>query len=92
VVCFPGLRSISTEVKEVEDVTRKQAKAMRGLLSQFHELSRLAQENFMSTQKTTIGTKNQKEEIREIVTAMKSLNVLSDKMMETQRRFRLRRD
>jgi len=87
-----GVKDISTEVKEVEDVTRKQAKAMRGLLSQFHELSRLAQENFMSTQKTTIGTKNQKEEIREIVTAMKSLNVLSDKMMETQRRFRLRRD
>ena len=87
-----GVKDISTEVKEVEDVTRKQAKEMRGLLSQFQELSRLAQENFMSTQKTTIGTKNQKEEIREIVTAMKSLNVLSDKMMETQRRFRLRRD
>ena len=87
-----GVKDISTEVKEVEDVARKQAKEMRGLLSQFQELSRLAQENFMSTQKTTIGTKNQKEEIREIVTAMKSLNVLSDKMMETQRRFRLRRD
>jgi len=87
-----GVKDISTEVKKVEDVARKQAKEMRGLLSQFQELSRLAQENFMSTQKTTIGTKNQKEEIREIVTAMKSLNVLSDKMMETQRRFRLRRD
>jgi len=87
-----GVKDISTEVKEVEDVTRKQVKEMRGLLSQFQKLSRLAKENFVSTQKTTIGTKNQKEEIREIVTAMKSLNVLSDKMMETQRRFRLRRD
>ncbi|MBL7224567.1 MAG: hypothetical protein ISS59_00380 [Desulfobacteraceae bacterium] len=87
-----GVKDISTEVKKVEDVTRKQAKEMRGLLSHFQELSRLAQENFVSTQKTTIGTKNQKEGIREIVTAMKSLNVLSDKMMETQRRFRLRRD
>ena len=87
-----GVKDISTEVKEVEDVTRKQAKEMRGLLSQFQELSRLAQENFVSTQKTTIGTKNQKEEISEIVTATKSLNVLSEKMMETQQRFRLRRN
>jgi methyl-accepting chemotaxis protein len=87
-----GVKDISTEVKEVGDVTAKQAKEMRGLFSQFHELSRLAQENFMSTQKTTIGTKNQKEEIREIVTVVKSLNALSEKMMEIQRRFRLRRD
>lgn len=87
-----GVKDISTEVKEVEDVTREQAKEMRGLLSQFQELSRLAQENFVSTQKTTIGTKNQKEEIREIVTVVKSLNALSEKMMETQRRFKLRED
>jgi methyl-accepting chemotaxis protein len=87
-----GVKDISTEVKEVGDVTAKQAKEMRALFSQFHELSRLAQENFMSTQKTTIGTKNQKEEIREIVTVVKSLNALSEKMMEIQRRFRLRRD
>ena len=87
-----GVKDISTEIKKVEDVTRKQAKEMRGLLSHFQELSRLAQENFVSTQKTTIGTKNQKEEIKEIVTAMNSLNVLSDKMIESQRRFRLRRD
>lgn len=87
-----GVKDISTEVKKVEDVTRKQAKEMRGLLSHFQELSRLAQENFVSTQKTTIGTKNQKEGMREIVTVVKSLNALSVKMMETQRRFRLRRD
>lgn len=86
-----GVKAIATEVKEVEDVTRKQGKEMRGLLSQFQELSRLAQENFVSTQKTTIGTKNQKEEIKEIVIAMNSLNALSEKMMETQRRFRLHR-
>ncbi|MBW1783055.1 MAG: methyl-accepting chemotaxis protein [Deltaproteobacteria bacterium] len=85
-----GVKEISTEVKEVGDVTRKQVTEMKGLLNQFQELSRLAQENFVSTQKTTIGTKNQKEEIKEIVRAMKSLNTLSEKMMETQRRFRLR--
>jgi methyl-accepting chemotaxis protein len=85
-----GVKEISTGVEEVGDVTRRQIKEMRGLLNQFQELSRLAQENFVSTQKTTIGTKNQKEEIMEIVTAAKSLNVLSQKMMETQQRFRLR--
>ena len=87
-----GVKEIATEIKEVGDVTRKQVKEMRGLLTQFQELSRLAQDNFMSTQKTTIGTKNQKEEIKEIQNAMKSLTVLSEKMMETQRRFRLRGD
>jgi methyl-accepting chemotaxis protein len=85
-----GVKEISTEVKEVGAVTRKQVKEMMGLLNQFQELSRLAQDNFVSTQRTTIGTKNQKEELKEIVRAMKSLNVLSEKMMETQRRFRLR--
>ncbi|MBC8418925.1 MAG: methyl-accepting chemotaxis protein [Desulfobacterales bacterium] len=85
-----GVKEISGDVKEVENLTRKQVKEMRGLLNQVQELSRLAQENFVSTQKTTIGTKNQKEEIKEIVNAMKSFKALSEKMMETQRRFRLR--
>jgi hypothetical protein len=62
---------------------------MRGLLNHFQELSRLANENFVSTQKTTIATKNQKEDMIRIVNAMKSLNRLSGKMMETQRRFKL---
>jgi methyl-accepting chemotaxis protein len=85
-----GVKEISNEVKEVGNVARKQVKEMSGLLNQFQELSRLAQENFLSTQKTTIGTKNQKEEIQEIVRAANALNVLSQKMMETQQRFRLR--
>jgi methyl-accepting chemotaxis protein len=85
-----GVKEISTEVREVGDVARKQVKEIRGLFNQFHELSRLAQENFVSTQKTTIGTKSQKEEIQEIVRAANALNVLSQKMMETQQRFRLR--
>lgn len=85
-----GVKEISNEVKEVGNVARKQVKEISGLLNQFQELSRLAQENFLSTQKTTIGTKNQKEEIQEIVRAANALNVLSQKMMETQQRFRLR--
>ncbi len=85
-----GVKEISTEVSAVGDVSRKQVREMRGLLNQFQELSRLAQENFVSTQKTTIGTKSQKEEVQKIVKAAKSLNALSQKMMETQRRFRLR--
>jgi len=85
-----GVKEISNEVKEVGNVARKQVKEISGLLNQFQELSRLAQENFVSTQKTTIGTKNQKEEIQEIVRAANALNVLSQKMMKTQQRFRLR--
>jgi methyl-accepting chemotaxis protein len=84
-----GVKEIATEVKEVGEITRKQIKEARGLASQFQELSRLAQANFVSTQKTTIGTRNQKEDITEMVTAVQSLNALSEKMMTTQRRFRL---
>ncbi|MFO7601154.1 MAG: methyl-accepting chemotaxis protein [Candidatus Desulfacyla sp.] len=85
-----GVEEISTEVREVGDVARKQVKEIRGLFNQVQELSRLAQENFISTQKTSIGTRNQKEEIQEIVRAANALNALSKKMMETQQRFRLR--
>jgi methyl-accepting chemotaxis protein len=86
-----GVKEISSEVKEVGDAARKQVREIRGLFNQVQELSRLAQENFVSTQKTTIGTKNQKEELQEIVRAATALNGLSQKMMETQQRFRLRR-
>ena len=85
-----GVKEISAEVKEVGNVARKQVKEISGLLNQFQELSRLAQENFVSTQKTTIGTKHQEEEIQEIVRAANALNALSQKMMKTQQRFRLR--
>ncbi len=87
-----GVAEISSEVKGVEDVTRHQVKEIRGLLSHFEELSRLAQENFVSTQKTSVGTRSQKEGMKEIVALMQSLNGLSERMMASQRRFRLRGD
>ena len=87
-----GVQEISSEVQGVEDVTRHQVKEIRGLLIHVEELSRLAQENFVSTQKTTVGTGNQKEGMKEIVTLMHSLNALSERMMASQRRFRLRGD
>ena len=87
-----GVQEISSEVQGVEDVTRNQVKEIRGLLTHFEQLSRLAQENFVSTQKTTVGTRNQKEGMKQIVVLMQSLNALSEKMMESQRRFRLRGD
>ena len=73
----------------MEEVTNNQAKQMRGLLSHFQELSRLAHENFVATQKTTIGTKNQEEDVKKIVDSINSLGKLSEKMMEAQQRFRL---
>jgi len=84
-----GVKQISAEVQDVGEASRKQVQEMRGLLDQFQELSRLAHENFVSTQKTTINTKGQKEQIMEIARAAKSLQALSEKMVETQRRFRL---
>jgi len=87
-----GVEEISTDVKAVEAVTLRQVKAIKGLLAHFEALSRLAQENFVSTQKTTVGTKNQKEGMRKMVELMQSLNTLSEKMMASQRRFRLHGD
>jgi len=84
-----GVKDIFFQVQEMEEVVQKQAKQMRGLLSYFHDLARLAQENFVSTQKTTVATKSQEKDMKEIVNAMKSLTALSEKMMETQQRFRL---
>ncbi|MCF8130735.1 MAG: methyl-accepting chemotaxis protein [Deltaproteobacteria bacterium] len=87
-----GVEEISTDVKAVEAATLRQVKEIKGLLVHFEALSRLAQENFVSTQKTTVGTKNQKEGMRKMVELMQSLNTLSEKMMASQRRFRLRGD
>ena len=87
-----GVKEISSEVKAVEKVTLKQVKEIRGLLSHFEALTRLAQQNFISTQKTTVGTRSQKEGMKKIVELMQSLNVLSERMMASQRRFRLRGD
>jgi methyl-accepting chemotaxis protein len=84
-----GVKDIFFQVQGMEEVIEKQVKQMRGLLGYFHDLSRLAQENFVSTQKTTVATKSQEEDMKEIVDATKSLNTLSEKMMETQQRFRL---
>ena len=87
-----GVKEISADVKAVEAVTLKQVKEIRGLLTHFETLSRLAQENFVSTQKTTVGTRSQKEGMQQIVQLMQSLNTLSERMMASQRRFRLRGD
>ena len=84
-----GVKDISSAIKEVEEVTGKQVRQMRNLSSHFQELSRLADKNFISTQKTTVATRNQIEDIINIAKAMKALTALSEKMIETQRRFKL---
>ena len=84
-----GVKHIHSDMKEVEAVTRKQVKEMRGLLTRFEELSQLSRANFMYTQKTTIGTENQKQDIEQIFSAMQSLSRLSEKMMQTQGQFKV---
>jgi methyl-accepting chemotaxis protein len=84
-----GVKDIFEEVKGMEEMTGKQVRQTRGLLSQFQVLSRLANENFLSTQKTTLATNKQKENMEILMDAMDSLGKLSEKMMKTQYRFRL---
>ncbi len=84
-----GVKDIFEEVQEMEQVTEKQIRQMRAIMNQFQELSRLANENFVSTQKTTVATKKQKEDTERIVSAVNSLKALSSKMVGTQKRFRL---
>jgi len=82
-----NVKEISSSIQEIEKVTTKLVRQMRGPLSNFKELSRLANENFVSTQKTTVATRSQKEDMVEMVEAMKALNSLSERMANAQRRF-----
>ncbi len=84
-----GVRDIFYEVEEVEKLTLEQVNQMKGIQGHFHALSVLARENFVLTQKTTIGTKSQEQDLERIVDEMRSLDKLSDKMLATQRRFKL---
>jgi methyl-accepting chemotaxis protein len=84
-----NVKDIFLAMQEIEKVTAKQVRQMREPLNHFKELSRLANENFLSTQKTTVATRNQKEDMVEMVEVMKGLNSLSEKMADAQRRFKL---
>ncbi len=84
-----GVDDIFEEVKEIEAVNAKQVKELRNLLGHFQQFSDLAGENFVATQKTTIATQNQKEEMKKIVAVMKSLNALSRKLNTAYQRFKL---
>ena len=80
---------IFSEVKQVEDATAEQVDHMRGLSENFSELARLANENFVATQNTSEAIERQKKNVNRIAAAVKGLNSLSNKMVETQQRFRL---
>jgi methyl-accepting chemotaxis protein len=84
-----GVTDISMAIQEIEKVTATRVKSMRALLDRFKELSRLANESFVSTQKTSIATGDQKEDMTQVGVIMRSLKELSEKMLETQRRFKL---
>jgi methyl-accepting chemotaxis protein len=84
-----GVNDISDAIGGIEQVTGNTVRKMRGLMNHFQELSRLANDNFLSTQKTTVATKSQKDGMARILQSMTALNTLSAKMMDTQKRFRL---
>ncbi len=83
------VREIFSEVKEVEDATAEQVDHMRGLAENFHELARLANENFVATQNTSVAIEHQKKNVHRIAGAVKGLNSLSNKMVEIQQQFKL---
>jgi len=87
-----GVDDIFGEVKQMEAVNAKQVKELRKLLTHFQQFSDLAGDNFLATQKTTIATQNQKEDMKKIVVVMKSLNILSEKLNTAYQRFKLIRD
>lgn len=84
-----GVKEISGAIQQSQEIVCDQVRQMRGLSGHFGELSRLAHENFVSTQTASVATKNQKQEMIKIVNTMKSLMALSENMMETQQRFKL---
>jgi methyl-accepting chemotaxis protein len=85
-----GVKGIFHEIQEMEEVIVKQLDQMKSFMDYFKDLSRLAQDNYLSTQKTSQATKSQKEDIMEMARSIKSLNLLSEKMMKTQQKFTLR--
>jgi methyl-accepting chemotaxis protein len=84
-----GVKEIFTEIKSMESATIRQAKELRSFSVKFKELASFASQNFESTQKTAISTRNQKVEVRKIVSTIRLLDRLSEKMMETQQLFSL---
>jgi methyl-accepting chemotaxis protein len=84
-----GVREIFAEIKGMGEVTARQAEEMRSFTENFKELSGFAHKNYESTQKTTIASKNQKAEVIRITNAIRLLDKLSKKMMQTQQHFKL---
>jgi methyl-accepting chemotaxis protein len=84
-----GVKEISIEIKQAEEVSARQVEEMKGILIHFQSLSKLAGESFVATQKTTLATKDQKDDMVRIFKAMKALDTLSENMMKTQQRFEL---
>ncbi len=84
-----GVKEIFQEIQDIEEVTRKQVDQLGGISDHFRNLSRLADENFLATQKTTLATSSQKEDMEKIMAATRSLESLSEKMMIAQQRFKM---
>ncbi|MEE8540911.1 MAG: methyl-accepting chemotaxis protein [Desulfobacterales bacterium] len=84
-----GVKEIFQEIQDIEEVTRKQVDQLGGISDHFRNLSRLADENFLATQKTTLATNSQKEDMEKIMAATRSLESLSEKMMTAQQRFKM---
>jgi methyl-accepting chemotaxis protein len=84
-----GVNQIAEALKTIETVIDSQLQKMRALGSHFKDLSQLVRDSYNETQKTSLETKNQQADILKIVHAMQALTGLSQKMTQTQSRFKI---
>ncbi|MCF8079824.1 MAG: methyl-accepting chemotaxis protein [Desulfobacterales bacterium] len=84
-----GVKEIFANVQDMEKANSRQMERMKGLTEHFQKLYKIAKQNFVSTQKTTVVLQNQKKDVGKIVEAVKGLSRLSEEMMEKQQTFRL---
>ncbi len=93
VAAFSGMlahvQEIFRQVNRIEEAASEQMLKLNEVMKHFQELSRLSHENFVSTQKTTLAAKSQREETGKMAEAVEALNRLSEKMVESHKRFRL---
>lgn len=84
-----GVGHILQEVQQMENITRRQVKDLKGQARYFKELADLASKNYTFTQKTAVATESQKKTVHQMVKAMSGLNHLSQDMAKSNEQFRL---
>jgi len=84
-----SVKQIVTEIREFSAAVEHQVGEVRQISEQFEDLSKLANENFISTHKTLLATEEQMETMQDMFALAESLVAFYRKLDETQKQFRL---